>query len=37
MISRIGRLGHVCVRRGRVGKIRILRILGVSSGRKDQN
>ena len=33
--KRIGRVGHIYVRRRRVGRIKILRVLGDSVGRED--
>ena len=32
MSLRIGRIGHIFIRRRRIGRIKILRVIGASSG-----
>gem|GEM_PF-2186280 len=36
-MSRIGRIGHIFFRRRRVGRIKIIRVVGVFSGSKSKD
>ncbi|MGC8975520.1 MAG: hypothetical protein ACP5KB_04905 [Thermoprotei archaeon] len=36
MVSRIGRIGHIYSRRRRIGRIKIVRVLGAGGGGKSK-
>jgi hypothetical protein len=37
MVVRIGRVGHIYIRRRRIGRIKMLRILGAAHGCESKN